>query len=37
MENNFDKERIINYCTESFTKEWIGKIKKCRLWIKEML
>ena len=24
-------------CTESFTAEWIDKIKDCRLWIKTML
>jgi len=31
------KQSFYLLCTESFTTEWIEKIKSCRLWIKEML
>jgi HEPN domain-containing protein len=31
------KQSFYQLCTESFTTEWIGKIKDCRLWIKTML
>jgi len=31
------KQSFYLLCTESFTKEWIEKIKNCRLWIKEQL
>ncbi|NEW80814.1 MAG: HEPN domain-containing protein [Mariniphaga sp.] len=31
------KQSFYQLCTESFTAEWIDKIKDCRLWIKEML
>lgn len=31
------KQSFYMLCTESFTKEWIEKIKGSRLWIKEML
>jgi len=31
------KQNVYQLCTDSFTSEWIGKIKDCRLWIKTML
>lgn len=31
------KESFYQLCTDSFTTEWINKIKDCRLWIKTML
>ena len=31
------KQSFYMLCTESFTTEWIEKIKNSRLWIKEML
>lgn len=31
------KQNFYNLCTDSFTKEWIDKIKETRLWIKSML
>lgn len=31
------KQSFYKLCTDSFTKEWIEKIKDCRLWIKMML
>ncbi len=31
------KQSFYALCTESFTSEWIEKIKNSRLWIKEML
>jgi HEPN domain-containing protein len=31
------KQSFFNLCTDSFTSEWIEKIKQCRLWIKEQL
>jgi HEPN domain-containing protein len=31
------KQSFYQLCTDSFTKEWIDKIKDCRLWIKMML
>lgn len=31
------KQNFYNLCTDSFTKEWIDKIKDTRLWIKSML
>lgn len=31
------KKSFYLLCTDSFTSEWIEKIKNCRLWIKEML
>jgi len=31
------KQSFYLLCTDSFTEEWIGKIKDCRLWIKTML
>lgn len=31
------KQSFYKLCTESFTIEWIAKIKDCRLWIKSML
>lgn len=31
------KQNFNKLCTDNFTKEWIDKIKDCRLWIKSML
>ena len=31
------KQSFYQLCTDSFTAEWIDKIKDCRLWIKTML
>ncbi len=31
------KQNFYKLCTDEFTKEWIEKIKDCRLWIKSML
>jgi HEPN domain-containing protein len=31
------KQSFYQLCTDSFTSEWIDKIKNCRLWIKTML
>ena len=31
------KQSFYQLCTDSFTEEWITKIKDCRLWIKTML
>ncbi|MBA7516508.1 hypothetical protein ES705_08556 [subsurface metagenome] len=31
------KQSFYLLCTDEFTKEWIGKIYDCRLWIKSML
>ncbi len=31
------KQSFYLLCTDSFTSEWIEKIKNCRQWIKEML
>ncbi|MCF8231177.1 MAG: HEPN domain-containing protein [Bacteroidales bacterium] len=31
------KQNFYKLCTDSFTKEWIDKIKDTRLWIKSML
>lgn len=31
------KQSFYQLCTDSFTKEWIDKIKDCRLWIKAKL
>jgi len=31
------KQSFYLLCTDSFTDEWIEKIKECRLWIKSML
>lgn len=31
------KQNFYALCTEDFTKEWVEKIKECRLWIKSML
>jgi HEPN domain-containing protein len=31
------KQSFYLLCTESFTEEWIEKIKTSRLWIKQML
>jgi HEPN domain-containing protein len=31
------KQSFYKLCTDSFTGEWIEKIKDCRLWIKTML
>jgi HEPN domain-containing protein len=31
------KQSFYQLCTDSFTTEWIDKIKDCRLWIKTML
>jgi HEPN domain-containing protein len=31
------KNSFYKLCTDDFTKEWITKIKECRLWIKTML
>ena len=31
------KQSFYLLCTDSFTAEWIEKIKECRLWIKSML
>jgi HEPN domain-containing protein len=31
------KQTFYHLCTESFTEEWIAKIKECRLWIKAKL
>jgi len=31
------KQSFYQLCTESFTAEWISKIKDCRQWIKTML
>jgi HEPN domain-containing protein len=31
------KQNFYQLCTESFTSEWIDKIKDCRIWIKTML
>jgi len=31
------KQSFYILCTDSFTIEWIEKIKECRLWIKTML
>ncbi|MCK9401624.1 MAG: HEPN domain-containing protein [Bacteroidales bacterium] len=31
------KREFYSLCTVDFTKDWIGKIKKIRLWIKQML
>jgi HEPN domain-containing protein len=30
-------QNFYQLCTDSFTGEWIDKIKECRLWIKTML
>jgi HEPN domain-containing protein len=31
------KQSFYKLCTDSFTAEWIEKIRNCRLWIKTML
>ncbi len=31
------KQSFYQLCTDSFTSEWIDKIKDCRLWIKAKL
>ncbi len=31
------KQSFYDLCTDSFTNEWIEKIKECRLWIQTML
>jgi HEPN domain-containing protein len=31
------KQSFYLLCTDSFTAEWIDKIKNCRIWIKTML
>lgn len=31
------KQNFYKLCTDSFTKEWVDKIKDTRLWIKSML
>lgn len=31
------KQSFYKLCTDDFTKEWIEKIKECRLWIKMKL
>ena len=31
------KQSFYLLCTDSFTKEWIDKIKDCRIWIRAML
>ncbi len=31
------KQSFYQLCTDSFTAEWLEKIKDCRLWIKAML
>ncbi len=31
------KKEFYSLCTETYTKEWIEKIKTLRLWIKQML
>lgn len=31
------KESFHDLCTDSFTNEWIERIKECRLWIQTML
>ena len=31
------KQSFYQLCTDSFTMQWIEKIKECRLWIKTML
>lgn len=31
------KQSFYQLCSDSFTAEWIDKIKDCRLWIKTML
>ena len=31
------KQSFYQLCTNSFTSEWIDKIKDCRIWIKAML
>lgn len=31
------KQSFYQLCTDSFTEEWVEKIKECRLWIKTML
>ena len=31
------KQSFYQLCTDSFTAEWIDKIKDCRIWIKAML
>jgi len=31
------KQSFYTLCTDSFTNEWIEKIKDCRQWIKKML
>jgi len=31
------KNSFYKLCTDDFTKEWVTKIKECRLWIKTML
>lgn len=31
------KQSFYQLCTDSFTEEWIDKIKDCRLWIKAKL
>lgn len=31
------KESFYKLCTDDFTKEWIEKIKECRIWIKTKL
>ncbi len=31
------KQSFYELCTDSFTNEWIEKIKECRLWIRTML
>lgn len=38
VKNNDDyKQSFYLLCNDSFTTEWIEKIKECRLWIKTML
>lgn len=31
------RQSFYNLCTETFTTEWIDKIKNIRIWIKKML
>jgi HEPN domain-containing protein len=31
------KQNFYKLCTDTFTKEWVDKIKEIRLWIKSML
>jgi HEPN domain-containing protein len=31
------KDSFYKLCTDSFTEEWIEKIKECRIWIKALL